>query len=327
MGGLISAWRSWRERSQILRDMRRRAADLSEMTRFKVRDQLTFAGSALDLNDRRRAGEILDNLSVEYPTDLLQCELTLSVMLRLRRFEEATTMMRNGRKRYPRDPHYARGLADVAQALHNYDEAIELYAKMRKRFPGVVDGYTSAAGCLREINRLDEAESLVKPAMRQFPDKIAPFLEYARIAVARKDWEEALRRWQPIRDEFKYFGGYVGGAEALTQLGRFDEAEALLEQARYRFGTNPGPLIELARVAEARGDVAEAVKRWQGIVYRFPLEMPVCCMSADAWAHLRKSFPDNEEGYSGGAAALQNAGHPEEADAVREEHRLRFKST
>jgi len=109
---------------------------------------------------------------------------------------------------------------------------------------------------------------------------------YARIAVERKDWVEALRRWNLVSERFGYFGGYVGSAQALIQLGCYEDAEELLQQARYRFGTEPGPLSELARVAEAKSDRAEAMERWKTVLRRFPLDPSVYSSTADAFERL-----------------------------------------
>jgi tetratricopeptide (TPR) repeat protein len=373
MSGPFSAWRSWRERRLILRDIRRRAADASERNRFKIKDQLIFAESALDNNDQVRAMEICNQLIADYPLDALENSLALRVLIRLRRFDDATSIMRNGRRRHPREPKFLQWLGEIAQAKNDHGEALRLYTELRRRFPSVMEGYTLAADSLRVMKRLDEAEDLAKQAMSRFPEDISPLLEYARLAVIREDWEEALQRWQPVLNRFLYFGGYVGSAQALSHLGRYDEAEELLQQARYRFGTDPGPLSEYARVAEIKGDVAEAVQRWKAVLYRFPLDMYVYLNAADAfekfaepaeavatlhaaidrfpnelrpmlelakllhhkrrdfpaaaeaWAALRKAVPENEEAYKSGADALGHAGLAEAADALREEHRLRFR--
>jgi tetratricopeptide (TPR) repeat protein len=374
MIGPFAAWNAWQERRLILRDMKRRAADASESNRFKIQDLLTYGNSALDNNDHRRATEIWKQLNADYPPDQVQTPLALRFMIRMRLFDEATTRMRNGRRRHPRDHFFLHGLAQVAQAKLNHEEALSIYVELRKRFPGVMEGYTSAAESLRVLKRLDEAEALVKPALDQFPEKINPLLEYASIAVAREDWEEALIRWKAVRDAFRYFGAYVGSAQALNHLGRYEEAEELLKQARYLFGTEPGPLTEYARIAEAKGDVPEAVERWKAVMYRFPLEMHTQLAGAEAferlgeheeavatlraaierfptepnpllylanlyhrtrsdfpaaveaWSELRRAFPDVQGGYSFGAEALRRTGRPEEAAALLEEHRIRFKS-
>ena len=148
MTGLFAAWRSWRDRRLILRDVRRHAAGARELDHFKIKDQLTYANSALDNNDERQATEIWTKLVADYPSDALQSPLALRVLMRLRRYDEAATLMRNGQRRHPGDPKFPHGLAQIARAKGDHDEAILLYAQLRKRFPGVMEGYTSGAESL-----------------------------------------------------------------------------------------------------------------------------------------------------------------------------------
>ncbi len=374
MTGLLSAWREWRERRQILREVRLQSSDKREQTRFKVKDDLTYALAALERGDQSYASEVWSGLMERHPNVARASPLALKVLIGLRRFDEAETLLRVGQKAHPGDSFFAKGLAELAQAKRDFDTAIEHCTFLRKRFPGIVEGYTIGANACREKDQLGPAEELALQAIKRFPDHIGGPLEYANVAMKRQDWEDALRRWQPVREQFGYFGAYVGSAQALSHLGRYDEAEELLQQARYRFGTDPGPLREYARVAEAKGDVAEAIKRWNGVLFRFPLDMPVhltaseaferlgepleaeatlraaidrfptesrpmlelakfllfkrrnYAAAVEAWAALRRAFPNNEEAYASGAEALRRAGRGDEAEILREEHRVRFRS-
>jgi tetratricopeptide (TPR) repeat protein len=144
MTGPISAWRSWRDRRLILRDVRRQAADAKEINRFKVKDQLTYANAALDSNDHRQAAEIWDKLVADHRSQAFDSPLALRVLMRLRRYDDATTVMRHGQRRSPGEPRFLQGLGQIAQAKGDHDEAILIFAQLRKSFPGVMEGYTSA---------------------------------------------------------------------------------------------------------------------------------------------------------------------------------------
>lgn len=370
----VAALLAWRERTKILSVMRNRSADLSEQMRFKVKDELIYAVSAIERGDYDQATKLWENLVRDYPTDVYKSQLALKVLLGLRRYYEAEIAMRGGLQRSPSDSFFLRGLGQVAQAKGDHEEAIKIYAKLRKQFPGVGSGYTAAIVSLKMQGRMAEAEDLAHIATRKFPSEIHGFLEYARIAVQRQDWVEALLRWRLICEQFNYFGAYVGAAQALRQLGRLNEAEDLVQHARDLTSTDPAPLCEYALLAEAKGDIPEAVQRWHGLVWRFPLQMAVYmtvaeaferlsepaeaeatlraaidrlptelrpmlelaklmhykrrdfAAAAEAWAKLRDIFPDFQEAYTTGAEALRHAGRTQEAEALREEYRLRFKS-
>jgi len=296
MTGLLSAWRDWRERGEILRDIRRRRGDQKERDRFLARDLLEEALAAVELNDRRKGTAIWADIVERYPTEIVMLPLTLELLLKLHRYDDAEAIMLTGQKKNPREVYFAKGLANIALTRGDFDLAVERYAAMRKRFPGVWQGYVLGAQALANKNRMDEADALAQQAMKQFPEEIGGFLEYARLAVQREDWEEAIRRWQIIEETFKTrsFGPY-GRAQALIKLKRYDEADDLLKATRFRFPLESALLAELARCAQARGNVPEAVKRWKYRIERVPMET---------------------HGYYEAAKALEEMGEYAEAEAI-----------
>jgi predicted Zn-dependent protease len=296
MTGLFSAWREWRERRTILRDIRRQQGDARERNRFLARDLMEEALAAIDLNDRRKGEAIWTDVVKRYPQEIRTSPLALKVMLKLQRHDEADALMREGRKKHPRDSYFAIGLAQIALERGDFNAAIEHYAALRKQFPGVMQGFVLGAQALARANRLDEADALTEQAMKQFPEEIGGFLEYARLADQRENWAEALRRWQIVEDTFtdRAFGSY-GRAQALIKLERYDEADEVLAAARFRFPTESGLLMELARCAQARGNFPEAVKRWKYRIERVPME---------TW------------GYYGAVQAFKEMGEHAEAEAM-----------
>ena len=296
MTGLFSAWREWRERQAILHDIRRQRGDDRERNRFRARDLLEEALAAIDLNDRRKGSAIWIDVVERYPHEIRTSPLALRVMLKLHRYDEADGLMREGRKKHPREVYFAKGLAEIAVERGDDDAAIEHCTTLRKRFPGVVEGYIFGAQALMRKNRLDEADGLAEQAMKQFPEEIRGFLEYSKLAEHRGDWMEVLRRWQIVEDTFpgRAFGP-LGRAQALIKLERYDEADEVLAAARFRFPTDTGLLMELARCAQTRGNFPEAVKRWKYRIERAPME---------TW------------GYDGAVAAFKEMGEYAEAETM-----------
>jgi tetratricopeptide (TPR) repeat protein len=296
MKSLFSAWHDWRERRDILCELRRQQANDREQFRFKVRDELEEALSALLLDDRLKATQIWTNVVARYPKETRASPLALQLLLKLGRFDEADALMRQGQKHYPGHAHFTLGLAAIAEQKGDHSEAIERYAAARKRFPGVAQAYVAGVRMLAAKQRLDEAEALAVRTMKRFPSDIGGFIEHARIAVRRQDWTGALRRWQVIRDRFDgYSIGHVGCAQAMTRFKRFDEADEILSAAQIRFPGESSPATEAAHCAEARGDVSEAVRRWKRRTLCFPFEL---------------------SGYSDAAAALERLNHADEAEAT-----------
>ena len=148
------------------------------------------------------------------------------------------------------------------------------------------------------------SEARTLEVMERFPHAATPALVYAGHAMDRKDYEEALRRYQEAinRDPWD-IRGYLFSGHRLREFGRLDEAEALLRRARRRFRSDVRVYEDVARIAEMRPDWPEAARRW---------------------AVVRKRFPAQPSGWRGGAAALRKAGRIVEADALFAEAEARF---
>jgi predicted Zn-dependent protease len=296
MIGLLSVWRDWRERREILREMRRLQVIQKERDRFLARDLLEEALATIGLNDRRKATAIWHSVVERYPVQLRASPLALELLLKLGHYDEAEALMHDGRKKHPREIYFAKGLGAVAHQRGDDDAAIEHYAALRKQWPGEVQGYVLGAQALAAKNRTEEAEVLTQQAMKQFPEEIGGFLEYGRQAARREDWVEAMRRWQIVQDAFpgRSFG-YHGWAQALIGLGRYDEADEVLDVGRSKFPTESAWYAERARCAQLRGNFPEAVKWWKYRIERVPMEM---------------------YGYNNAAHALQEMGEYAEAEAI-----------
>ncbi|WP_428486525.1 tetratricopeptide repeat protein [Rhodopila sp.] len=295
MSGLLSAWREWRDRRDILRDLRRQQGDASERDQFKVKDDLTYALSALERDDPAQATQLWTQSLSRYPRETRNSPLALKVLLGLRRFDEAQALMQEGRTKNPREVYFARSLAEVAQARGNHDEVIRLCADLRKQYPGVMEGYGLAAGTFAAKGQLDEAEALAAETIKRFPDQLMGYLEYGRIADRRMDWPQALARWQVVQRQFGHHIGYTGTAQAMLRLERYHEADTLLSEARALFPTNLGIFTEFARSAQMKGDVMEAKERWNAVL---------------------KRFPQQPHGFFAAAEAFEALGEPAEAEAT-----------
>jgi tetratricopeptide (TPR) repeat protein len=81
--------------------------------------------------------------------------------------------------------------------------------------------------------------------------------------------------------------------EILLGLKRYGEAEALMQERKRRFPRDRVYLTGLARIAEARGDIAEALKQWE---------------------HVRDTSRDSPAGYVGCGNCLEVLGRLDEAE-------------
>jgi tetratricopeptide (TPR) repeat protein len=260
-------------------------------------EQLGSAREAFDCSAHKQALTLLNGIIDFSPTMAMNSREALKLLLDLGRFDEAEMMMQNGLRRYPSRPHFACGSAQTAHRRGDLEEALRRCEVARRKFPHASDGYTIATACLADLGRDHEAEAMIAQAVRKLPRDFDAVVAYARYAVRRQDWEEALRRWQLVKRRFNHFLGPVGIAQSLREMGRYDEAEEMAAEACRHYSTDTWPFVEFAAVASAKGDFDMATARWKDI---------------------RLAFPFFSLAFTAGAEAARRAGRDAEADAILE---------
>jgi tetratricopeptide (TPR) repeat protein len=296
MVALLSAFREWRERREILRDVAHESARMAEFDRIGVRDAIAEALAVAEQGDRRTAAMILNKQIERNRIEVIRSARSLHLLIKLGDYDQATALMDEGKRRFPRNSHFTKGLAMIAQARGDNEAAIRYCEALRKRFPGVDYGYIGAVQVLSAVGRDEEADKMALEAMKRFPEEIGGFLEYCRIADRRKDWIESARRWERVRTTFPHRTfGWVGHARANIAQGRYDEADEELTAAAVHFPTDTEIRAESARVAQLLGDIPEAVRRWKVRIQKAPMEF---------W------------GYYGAAEACTEMGEYAEAEAM-----------
>jgi tetratricopeptide (TPR) repeat protein len=161
--------------------------------------------------------------------------------------------------------------AGAAKSAGDHAKALELLEALRAEVPDRPEPFLSAANLLRDLGRLDAADAILLQGQQNILWEPLLFSDYARIAEARHDWPEALRRWQMMRERLPTYGqGYAGGAAALRTVRQYEQADALLIEGQRLLPKEPGMFLDYPRAAEARGDWNEALRRWEAAAERFP---------------------------------------------------------
>ena len=282
MMGLFAALRDWHDRRGILREARSRTPEDRERQYYALTNELKSAVEALERHDRDRATSILDRSFTLHPADTAASPLTSQILIGLERYDEAEVLLRSNCAKYPANPIFAVGLARLAITRGNNEIAVARAAAIRRSFPFLTEGYAIGLMALRNLQRLEEAQRLVEHGMRRFPEEVTMFIEFARLTATQNQWDQALLGWDAVRARFDHASGYLGASDVLIQLGRVDEAEAILIAGRVRFPTEWLFLRSLALCAEQRGDPPAAAARWRELATRFPLEVRACQHSAAA---------------------------------------------
>ena len=300
---LPSGIRDWMERREALREIQEIADEQTLKLKSDDNNPVNLAKIALSLNDPEGALQHWRNALTRFPQFTKTNPDSLDIMIRLQLFDEADSIMRECMKHFPADSFYAAGYALVAQERKDIPEATKRWKYVLKHHPSWWKPYVHYAVMLCEGGEKEEADVILTKAISQFPDEPIPRIEWARNAERRGRTEEALARWQNVYDRFKHGTADIGIAKALDQLGRTEEAEAHLQEAKVR-----SPLVHelrmiLAHLALKRGDTDEALRRWMEVRTRFPL-LPF--------------------GYQGEGHLLRDLGRFDEAEAVIHEAKDRF---
>ncbi len=168
-------------------------------------------------------------------------------------------------------------LANRAMKTRDWQKAVDLWAELRKRGARSALAYDQAARALMHLDRSEEAESLIQDGMKQFPANATLVMRQATLASHRKDWSQAVTRWQAFHARFKGTAySHLQQGRVLIQAGQIDEAESLLQRATERWPADPLLATERAGLATHRRDWPEALERWRALQARFGKSASAC---------------------------------------------------
>jgi tetratricopeptide (TPR) repeat protein len=293
---ILRWWRDWRERRSALREMQHLHRRDEAIVMDQNQNPLTLAKSCL-ASDPVQAATLWERARVIVPDTVLRSPDSLTILLELKRYDEAEALMRERQKRIRGDRLCLTGLARIAEARGDMEEALKRWDVVRRRVQDSLEGYVGSARCLVELDRLDEAEAELKRALRYGPNGHGMLVGLARISDRRKNWEQSIQRWRHLAETFQDAPAFAGVAKAMLELGRADEAEAYMAEPSRLYPSDLEIAVTYAHVAERRGDLRTACARW---------------------ARVRATDPNFYLGYTKGARCLLEAGLPAEADAVLE---------
>jgi predicted Zn-dependent protease len=270
--------REWLEARRALREFRDTPAARGHGRDFRgyFRDQIKLAQDAHFRGNDAQALEIWRHMRRRFPDLCLRSKIGLPLLVSLGCHDEVEALIEEGRRLAPDHKElYATVAASNSRGLGDFDEALRRCMLLQTRFPNVASGYTIAASCLTDQGRDVEAEVILTKGLNKLPGASEILVMLAHGAMRRKDWVEALSRWEAVRDraegenrddiQWRY-----GMAHALCELERYEEAEAVATEAVNRHPTNPWAYVELATIATNRGDLNEAAQRWDTCRRRCP---------------------------------------------------------
>lgn len=132
---------------------------------------------------------------------------------RLGHIRQAEAIAKQGAKLYPNDSNL-----HIQQALLAMDQAKwaiaakhweKVLGKLKARAP--VAAWVNLSKSQRRMGKLDAVDATISQILKKHPENLDLLVESARTATEKKDWAEALRRWQTVN---RFSNG--GSDEALS---------------------------------------------------------------------------------------------------------------
>jgi len=160
-------------------------------------------------------------------------------LIELGQYDRAEGILTAAISRFPDLWEPGRELGRLAFYRRDWPRGIAQWRALRERFPDLAEAAGGYAAILRDSGDFAEAEIVHAEGMVRFPDYFWLAHSHALVAQYQQHWDEALRRWEHVRDRFPHeAGGYFGVAEALRKLGRHEEALGILRMGATLFPGN-----------------------------------------------------------------------------------------
>ncbi|MCW8930266.1 MAG: glycosyltransferase [Gammaproteobacteria bacterium] len=169
--------------------------------------------------------------------------------------------------------------AQQAKKEKNWEIALQLWDKCIQTYKeGELKWWRSEyANALMELGRLDEANQQFNQLKSEFPDFEGGYLGLAKLANKRSDWKLAIKFWGiciQLFDDGKRLWWHANYANALTELGHYEEAKKIYKKLSIEFPDFNVGFSGLAKIAQKQNDWEEANRLWSYCLLTFENSNP-----------------------------------------------------
>ena len=184
-------------------------------------------------------------------------------------------------------------------------EAEQILSKLKREDPLSAETRGFELELSIESDRFEEATRLAEQLCRMFPDSARIYFLAGKLAYRLKSYESAESRLRDSQRIYPSMQTQYWLGKALTQTGRFEEAESLLISVQDH---NPWALLVLAWLHERRKDFESALRAYDAFLLLFPdnrfaaeqkvrvkarsLDPEALIEEADVLADFGESLPD-----------------------------------
>ena len=244
------------------------------------------------------------------------------IMIDLRRFDEAESMLEQGVSRFPSHFWLARARALLPRAVGDDLEAFTRSRALRHAFPDDPTAHSTFVHMLLDLRLVALAEAEAKAGLGRFPEYEWLQHMYARCADQAGDRSAAAARWTDLLAAHpEHEPAYAAAVHALLEMGRVDEAVGIAREGLRLFPAGSAARQACDKVANAAAgaDTAPASTMALEDLLSQALGAERAGHWPDAarlWMLLRERAPRFAPAFAGSARALFNLGRMAEAAIV-----------
>lgn len=215
---------------------------------------------------------LLDRYESNLTDSAAHFDLCHTLLRELMRDADATPLLADAVARFPADPALLREHAWAVGVTGDLDAAVGHYRRALPLEPDSLNAVLLVVSGLRDLGRYDDADELLRANRPAFGTNQHFLVVSAWVAHYRRDWPEALRQWEFLRDRFPddCVSDWMTGRILGEHLGRLAEADAILLACAARHPTDLRIQREYARLPAFNRQWALSLKRWQDLATKYP---------------------------------------------------------
>lgn len=198
----------------------------AEQEFLKFREVLSNSAEAAmkkkDYQDALKKWELIISFFPLFPNAYTRKAVALRFLGHL---EEADILLEEATKKFPPIQSMLHTHADTAMDRRDYLAAIARWDSLCEHFPNFLQAYIRKAVALIALNQLNEAELFLEKSLEKFPFAENLMIAYANIAMSKKDYLTAEKRWSIVRKHYPSCElAYSQSLLASRLLGKNEEA-------------------------------------------------------------------------------------------------------
>ncbi|MCH2047849.1 MAG: tetratricopeptide repeat protein [Trichodesmium sp. ALOHA_ZT_67] len=240
----LDLWQAFKTWQKILSLHPNHSLATQKISRLETDIALNCIDNGNKLNE---AGKIKEAVEFYQQALILNPQQPMSIyrscgnnLMTLGKFESAERVFQQLIKFYPELPDGYDGYARVTQSLGDWELALKRWSEAIFKFPENIGFQVQKGNTLINLARFDEAKAVFQHLKEKYPNQPQGYENYARLIHRLGDGELALKLWSEAIIKFpKPIVFQVQKGNALINLSRFDEAEAVFQQLKEKYPNRP----------------------------------------------------------------------------------------